>query len=362
MVPGGGREISMSFFAEPRVVTSPAECFFYHTMELPGIGVVQGDWDLRDCFDDYIGRVDLKQKRVLDIGAASGFLTFEAEKRGAEVVSFDIADASTQSVLPFSKKLRYTNFKEWVSQQNRSYEPMRNAYWLAHRLYGSRAKVYYGDIGDLPEELGKFDVVLVGSVTEHLGDQIAALTSISRLAADTIVINSPIIDVPEKIAYFLPSANRPEQDYTWWVYSVGIYREVFGMLGFGIESILPVSCLHMHGGQQTRSALVARRVVPGENAADAMRKTYTTMDFLRDQAAYQDQAAYNASSQGLQAITGKFAHELELAAARAKLAALENLGPTTLAVAAKWRRMADKHPKAAGLLKPIARSLGRFVP
>jgi hypothetical protein len=30
---------------------------------------------------------------VLDVGAASGFLTFEAEKRGARITSFDAASA-----------------------------------------------------------------------------------------------------------------------------------------------------------------------------------------------------------------------------------------------------------------------------
>ena len=70
-------------FESPRDVRDVEDCYFYHTLDLPGIGTVEGQWDLRGRFDDYIGGVDLQDKTVLDVGAGNGFLTFEAEKRGA---------------------------------------------------------------------------------------------------------------------------------------------------------------------------------------------------------------------------------------------------------------------------------------
>ena len=71
-------------FATPRKVEDLADCYFYHTMELPGRGVIEGqDWDLRGRVDEYLGNVDFAGQRVLEIGPASGFLTFEMEKRGA---------------------------------------------------------------------------------------------------------------------------------------------------------------------------------------------------------------------------------------------------------------------------------------
>ncbi len=42
--------------------------------------------------DEYLGKVDFAGQRVLEIGPASGFLTFEMEKRGAEVVSVEVTD------------------------------------------------------------------------------------------------------------------------------------------------------------------------------------------------------------------------------------------------------------------------------
>ena len=47
-------------------------------------------------------------------------------------------------------------------------DPLRNGYWLAHRLLNSRARVYYGDIYNIPDEIGQFDVVFLGMVLPHL--------------------------------------------------------------------------------------------------------------------------------------------------------------------------------------------------
>jgi hypothetical protein len=46
-------------------------------------------------------------------------------------------------------------------------EPLRNAYWLAHRLFNSRPRLY-GDIYNIPDEMDKFDVVFLGMVLPHL--------------------------------------------------------------------------------------------------------------------------------------------------------------------------------------------------
>ena len=70
-------------YALPRVVTDLADCAFYHSMDLPGHGTVEGMFDLRGAVDEYLGGVDLRGKRVLELGTADGFLCFEMERRGA---------------------------------------------------------------------------------------------------------------------------------------------------------------------------------------------------------------------------------------------------------------------------------------
>src|SRR5262249_27999058 len=92
-----------SIYAAPRDVDDLAHCQFYHTMEIPGHGVVQGEWDLRGGVEEYLGGVDLGGKRVLEMGSASGFLTFEMEKRGADVVALDLSEEQLWDYVPSAR-------------------------------------------------------------------------------------------------------------------------------------------------------------------------------------------------------------------------------------------------------------------
>lgn len=250
-----------TILAAARMVDKLEDCFFYHAMELPGFGLVPGHWDLRGRFDEYIGGVDVTGKSVLDIGTATGFLSFEAEKRGAaRVLSFDMSDVRQQTFLPFKDKLYYSDPERFASQYGAEIERWKNAYWLSHRLLNSKAEVYYGDVYKLPEELGRFDVAIVGSVLEHLSDQISALASIARRTKQTIVVVSPLLQTDEPIARFQARAAVPEADFTWWIYSLGVYREVFAMLGFTIAKVSHGKYYYMYGDRfEDRSTIVAHR-------------------------------------------------------------------------------------------------------
>jgi SAM-dependent methyltransferase len=247
--------------AQPRAIESLDECYFYHTMELPGFGLVQGHWDLRGRFDEYVGGATVAGKTVLDIGTATGFLSFEAEKRGARrVVSFDMSDVRQQTFLPFKDKLYFRDRDAHAARYGAEIEMWKNAYWLCHRLFDSKAGVFYGNIYELPTELGEFDVVIVGSVLEHLSDQVSALASVSRLARETMILVTPLIETDECVARFEPRATNPAQDYTWWTYSIGIYREVLAMLGFRIERITRASYYHVYDARfEERLTVVAVR-------------------------------------------------------------------------------------------------------
>ncbi|MET0624955.1 MAG: class I SAM-dependent methyltransferase [Pyrinomonadaceae bacterium] len=248
-------------YARPRRVESPEGCFFYHTIELPSLGVVHGQWDLRGKFDEYVGGVEVEGKSVLDVGTATGFLSFEAERRGARrVVSFDMSDVRQQTLLPFKDKLYYQDHERWAELYGAEMERWKDAYWLCHRLLGSRAEVVYGSVYDVPASLGRFDVVLVGSVLEHLSDQVSALASISRVTGETMVVVTPLLETEERVARFEPLASNPDYDYTWWTYSLGVYREVFKMLGFRVERVTTGEYFYDYAGRwEQRFTIVATR-------------------------------------------------------------------------------------------------------
>ncbi|HZI19897.1 MAG TPA: class I SAM-dependent methyltransferase [Pyrinomonadaceae bacterium] len=247
--------------APPRFIERPEDCIFYHTMELPGLGVVEGLWDLRGRFEDYVGGVEVSGKTVLDVGTATGFLSFEAERRGASrVVSHDMSDARQQKFLPFRDNLYHRDYETFLYYHRQTVERWQNGYWLCHRLLGSRAEVFYGDVYDLPPALGPFDVSIVGAVLEHLPDQVSALASIARLTRGSMVLVTPLLDSEDRVAHFEPRADNPGQDYTWWTYSVGLYREVLAILGFRVERVTR-AVYHRNGGaDEERTTLVAARV------------------------------------------------------------------------------------------------------
>jgi SAM-dependent methyltransferase len=223
----------MALYAEPSIVEDLSQCHFYHMMDFPGGVSGRGNWDLRGRFERYTANVNFTGKRVLDVGAASGFLTFEAEKRGAEVVSFDSSSPRMHAGLPFIEVRRRGDGS--APDGNENYETGRNAYWYAHRAYGSRAKCYYGDVYNLPDELGEFDIVLVGQILAHLRDPVSALTSITRRCRDKLVIMDNIIESKEPVMRFMgnPQPNPNVNKYnTWWSLSLGLYDALLQILGF----------------------------------------------------------------------------------------------------------------------------------
>ncbi|HZI19896.1 MAG TPA: class I SAM-dependent methyltransferase [Pyrinomonadaceae bacterium] len=247
--------------AAPRRVERLEDCFFYHTTDVPGLGTVRGHWDLRGRFEDYVGGVDVSGKTVLDVGTATGFLSFEAERRGASrVVSHDMSDVRQQKLVPFAGKTYHRDRDAWAAEYGREIERWQNGYWLCHRLLGSRAEVFYGDVYDLPPALGEFDVAIVGAVLEHLPDQVSALASIARLTRGSMVLVTPLLDSEERIARFEARADNPAYDFTWWTYSVGLYREVLAILGFRVERVTRAQYYYDYGDLWLeRATLVAER-------------------------------------------------------------------------------------------------------
>lgn len=230
-------------YVEPWPVPDVRDCGWYHTLDLPG-GTVTGEWDLRGRFDDYTGHIGFSGKRVLDIGTANGFLTWEAEKRGAEVVSFDLDHASRQKLLPFRDSIYMKDRAESERQREVFFNSLKRGYWYCHHAFASRARVHYGDIERLPSELGRFDIALFCSVLEHLPDHIQAIASAASLA-DTLVLTGPLTASDNRSAEFAGYASAPASNFSFWRYSIGVYREVFAMLGFEIARVTKSEYRHV---------------------------------------------------------------------------------------------------------------------
>lgn len=221
---------------EPFRPAPPLEdCRFYHVMDLPESGSVGAGWDLRHNIEAYLGNLEWQGKNVFDVGSASGYLTFEMEKRGAAVVSFDMRDDASFDIVPF---VTHAGLQERETEAFReAVRAVKNSYWRAHRELNSRAKVYYGDIYDLPCELGAFDVVVIGMVLSHLKEPFRALESAARLSKDRIVIAQEMFNSDSPLSSFMPDPETGTPTMGWWAFSHGCVIRMLQVLGFDVESV-----------------------------------------------------------------------------------------------------------------------------
>ena len=246
-------------YAEPLIIDDPNDCFFYHFMDLPGVGEVGTQWDLRDSIDAYLGNFDFTGKRTLDVGTASGYLTFELEKRGADVVSFDMSDGAQWNIVPHISIQPI--LKEILHERSLRHQKLRNGYWFAHRTLQSRANVYYGDIYNLPDALGQFDVAVFGMILGHLRDPFQALYSVSRLVTNTIIVTNQTFKTEQPLAAFTPNRDNKIQS-VWWQLSDGCIKTMLGVLGFEIKHIVtcnPICTVKGHEGRDLCTAFVFQR-------------------------------------------------------------------------------------------------------
>lgn len=230
-----------------------SDCWFYHVMDLPGLGTVNhhGSWDLRGRFDQYIGHVDLSGKTLVDVGTASGFLTFEAEKRGALVTSFDVATGGSINIDP----------KTDAHLKNIEIQKLHNSYRLAHGLLGSNARQAYGDALELSKYVEPHDIVLIAQMLVHVRDPLAVLEHATRVAREKIIIVEGSFPSETPIARFF-GAQYPGTN-SWWHLSDRLYRDVLDLFGFRIISaaIGTYQCNHpdQRGMQQIWTFVAERK-------------------------------------------------------------------------------------------------------
>jgi len=233
-----GKEKQSQLYEQPWNITSVDQCNFYHTTDIPGIGLAEGQWDLREGVDEYLGPYDFTGKRVLEIGPATGFLTFQIEKTAREVVAVELPmDRNFWNAVPYEKLgLSRGRNQGWTDVEKQFHEHIgriRNGFWFCHSKFGSKAKVYQGSSENLPEALGEFDVVLLASILLHTRSPVAIIESCARLVTDTIIITE-VFDAAlgeGPVCSLVPTAGNTAWD-TWWRFTPRFFTQYLEVLGF----------------------------------------------------------------------------------------------------------------------------------
>lgn len=199
---------------------------WYHTLELaPGV-VTEGTFDLRPYVARYGLPTDMTGMRALDVGTWDGFWAFEMERRGAEVVALDVKSERDQDWPPRRRPARW-------SPQERG-----EGFRLAHQALGSRVERVEGNLyAARPEELGRFDVILCGSVLVHLRDQLLALERLAGLCRPGgLLVSAEPYDRLAGLAPFAVARYRADREASvvFWMPSARTWRRMLWTAGFDV--------------------------------------------------------------------------------------------------------------------------------
>lgn len=260
-----------TIFAEPRSITSLDECVFYHSIDIPNIGTQEGMWDLRPNVEKYLGHVNLRNKRVLEVGTANGYLCFHMESQGAKVIAFDLADDEMSDIVPYAR----VNVSQKAQEMQPWVERIKNGFWLAHKELNSSAQVVYGNVYKIPREVGLVDVSTFGSILLHLRDPFLALQNALSLTRETVIITEPIWNwvnffrflIPQKgfgsYMIFVPDSKNCDPPTTWWHISPHAIKQFIAVLGFEKAKVIYHYQNHLQDNRKVPCfTVVGTRTVP----------------------------------------------------------------------------------------------------
>jgi SAM-dependent methyltransferase len=214
--------------AKPKIIKNIEDCYFYHTTDIPGYGLIKGEWDLQAGINDYLGHVDFKGKRVLDVGTASGFLCFHMEKMGAEVIAYDLGEKDKWDAVPY---WRY-DYEQFINRRKNRIAKLHNSFWFCHKAFNSKAKVVYGSAYNIPKGIGEVDISVLGSILLHLKDPFLALYNILKITKETIIIVDAHDFEGDGLIQFLPRIETCKPKETWWRFSPQSIVEFIKIFGF----------------------------------------------------------------------------------------------------------------------------------
>ncbi len=255
--------MTVSLYASPRNVDA-SQCHFYHTMDIPGHGLVQGEWDLRGRERTYLGGIDLASRRVLEIGTASGYLCYWMEEQGAEVTSLDLDRNAAWDLVVHHGADRGAQDRERCEKLDR----LNNAWWFTHARRRSKARCIYRSIYQLGPDVGTFDVVTLCSVLLHLRDPIRAIELACARSRSEIVIadvserqflgNKPELQ-NELCLHFIPRADQKGAIDAWYFLPSALVTEAVKIFGFADVAVTQHTQRFMDGHDWQFYTVVGRR-------------------------------------------------------------------------------------------------------
>jgi len=249
---------------------------WYHSIDVaPGV-TTKGMFDNRHALS-IIPFPDLRGKRCLDVGTCDGFYALHMERQGAsEVVAIDLPDLKA---LDYPPEIRHD---PTVDLSQREMRRRHGGFPILREVVETKIEWRGCSAYDLsPDNLGTFDVVVVGSLLLHLRDPVRALDAIRQVVRGSLVVaeavHAPLIVRSRRHPLF--ELRGEGSDFQWWLGNERGIRHLLRVGGFEVEEASRYFVLRFGGGWELRQARLpsltlrdrANRAVSYALARDASR-------------------------------------------------------------------------------------------
>ncbi len=217
---------------------------FYHSLDLGEGWETVGDFDIRTQIHRYGFPESMQGMTVLDVGRASGYFSFEFERRGAKVCSTELPDPLCKDHVgyEFGQEVHRRKYKPSELETFRAGNGARVDFFLARHILRSNVESDFTSAYDLNPGLfdGRtFDLVFMGSLLNHTANPMQALTAARSVTRRTFVICNPInpkLDQTQLLAGFV---GRHAKGLTpWWLPTVACLEEMLYAAGFSDVDIV----------------------------------------------------------------------------------------------------------------------------
>jgi len=206
---------------------------WWHTMDF-GDGVVTPGLTLPENLERMASYFpDVKGKRVLDIGAWDGYMSFEAERRGAN------------GVVALDEYVWVRDFQEHAGGEVDYVDyPGKRGFDVAHTINRSGVETHFGNIETTtPEDIGTFDVVLFLGVLYHLESPYTALHQLYDLTSEggVVLVETQAIYLPEQedlaiLEFYDDDLNGDASN--WFAPNLAAAKKMFKCAGFKYFELL----------------------------------------------------------------------------------------------------------------------------
>jgi tRNA (mo5U34)-methyltransferase len=220
---------------------------WYHTLDFGNGMVSRGHFDHRAVVDRYGIPASLEGMTALDVATADGFFAFELERRGAKVVTIDVASLGDCDWLP--------RMRSRVPAHVLQSRTWGQRFKIAHSMLGSKVERVELSVYELTRErLGDFDLVFCGDLLLHLQNPLQALINIRAATRQLAVIETVIEPDLEKafpdqpyLAFGVRDQEKePGEQTTYWRFTTRALEDMMTYADFPALRRQPVFGLPPH--------------------------------------------------------------------------------------------------------------------